>query len=132
MDTIDKVLDRVYCELDEIMTHQKLDKQDVEIMGELIDIAKDVAEMDSYSEPSGYSKMGGYNYMNGNNSSYMRGRSGGYMPMYNMRGRSGNDGYSREGNKEMMLDYLQNVADMAMDEKDRKAVERLMNQMSSQ
>lgn len=62
----------------------------------------------------------------------MRGRSGGYMPMYNMRGRSGNDGYSREGNKEMMLDYLQNVADMAMDEKDRKAVERLMNQMSSQ
>ena len=131
MDTIDKVLDRVYCELDEIMTHQKLDKQDVEIMGELIDIAKDVAEMDSYSEPSGYSKMGGYNYMNGNNSSYMRGRSSGYSPMY-MRGRSGNDGYSREGNKEMMLDHLQNVADMAIDERDRKAIEKLMSQMSGQ
>lgn len=41
-----------------------------------------------------------------------------------------NGGYSRNDNKDMMLEHLQNIADMAMDEKDRKAVERLMDQIS--
>lgn len=41
-----------------------------------------------------------------------------------MRGRSMNN------NKDVMLDHLQDIADMAVDEKDRKAVERLMQQMS--
>lgn len=31
----------------------------------------------------------------------------------------------------MMLEHLQDVADMAVDEKDKKAVERLMSQMMS-
>lgn len=57
------------------------------------------------------------------------------MPMYN-RGSSysrgyDKNGYSRTDNKEAMLDHLQVVADMAMDEKDKKAIERLMTQMES-
>lgn len=40
-----------------------------------------------------------------------------------------NNGYSRNDNKTVLLDHLQDVADMAMDENDRKAVERLMQQM---
>lgn len=42
------------------------------------------------------------------------------------------NGYSRTSNKDEMLDRLQDVANMAMDEKDRKAIERLMNQMEGQ
>lgn len=35
-------------------------------------------------------------------------------------------------NKEAMLSHLQQVADMAIDEKDRRAVNRLMQQMIGQ
>lgn len=130
MDTIDKALDRIYCEIDDIISHPTLDKQDVEFLGEFIDMVKDSAEMDYYYSNSmnddGYSNMGG--------NSYMRGRSSRMMPMYNRgfsysRGYDKN-GYSRTDNKEAMLDHLQDVMDMAVDEKDRKAVERLMQQMS--
>ena len=68
--------------------------------------------------------------MNGN--SYMDGRSGRMMPyMYGNRNYSyGSDnGYSRTSNKETMIEHLRNVADMAIDEKDRKAVEKLISQM---
>ena len=41
------------------------------------------------------------------------------------------DGYSRDESKEMMLDKLQEAIDMAVDEKDRKAVSRLMEQMEN-
>ena len=47
-------------------------------------------------------------------------------------GRMDGNGYSRTSNKDEMLDRLQDVANMAMDEKDRKAIERLMNQMEGQ
>lgn len=129
MDTIDKALDRIYCEIDDIISHPTLDKQDVEFLGEFIDMIKDSAEMDYYysnsmNNDNGYSNMGG--------NSYMRGRSN---RMYNRnysydRGYDRN-GYSRTDNKEAMLDRLQMVADMAMDEKDKKAVERLMSQMQT-
>ena len=69
MDTVDKTLDRIYCELNDILQHPKLDKQDVELMGEFIDMLKDVAEMDSYSD-KGYPQMSG-DY---SRSSYMNSR----------------------------------------------------------
>lgn len=63
----------------------------------------------------------------------MRGRSYRMNPMYNRsygRGSSYGNGYSRDESKEMMLEHLQKVMDMAVDEKDRKAVSRLMQQMN--
>lgn len=121
MDILDMVCDKVYCELDEINKKEKWDSKDVELIGEFVDILKDV-DMISGSQ-DGYSQMDG-----------MRGRSGRMMPMYGRRsyarGRSMNDNYSRDESKEMMLDHLQEVMDMAVDEKDRRAVERLMDQMS--
>lgn len=126
MNTIDKALDRICCEIDDIISHPSLDKQDVEFLGEFIDMIKDSAEMDYYYSNSnsndGYSNMGG--------NSYMRGRSGRMTPMYSRSSSYDRNGYSRTSNKEEMLDHLQMVADMAMDEKDRKAVERLMSQMT--
>lgn len=122
MELIDKVYDRTSCEIEDVLQHQSFDKQDVEILGELIDIVKDVEMIYDYRN-----KMDG--------GSYMRERSGNMMPMYGRssyaRGRSMNinNGYSRSDNKTVLLDHLQDVADMAMDENDRKAVERLMQQM---
>ena len=94
MEILEKSYDRACCEIDDILNHSKLDKQDVELWGELIDIIKDVEMVYDYQDKiDGYSQMGG--------SSYMRGRSGRMMPMYG-RGSSymGNGGYSRNSNKD--------------------------------
>lgn len=125
MDILGKAYDRACCESEDILNHQKLDKQDVELLGEFVDIIKDIEMIYDYRN-----KTDGYSQMNGN--SYMDGRSGRMMPyMYGNRNYSyGSDnGYSRTSNKETMIEHLKNVADMAMDEKDRKAVERLISQM---
>ena len=125
MDILDKTYDRACCEIDDILKHQKFDNQDVKLLGELIDIVKDVEMIYGYQD--------GMN-MDGYSGTGMRGRSDRMMSYGRgssyARGRSMNGGYSRNTNKDMMLDHLQNVADMAMDEKDRRAIEKLMSQMS--
>lgn len=125
MDILGKAYDRACCESEDILNHQNLDKQDVELLGEFVDIIKDIEMIYDYRN-----KTDGYSQMNGN--SYMDGRSGRMMPyMYGNRNYSyGSDnGYSRTSNKETMIEHLRNVADMAIDEKDRKAVEKLISQM---
>lgn len=136
MEILDKTYDRASCEIEEILQHQKFDKQDVELLGDLIDIVKDVEMIYSYQDDN---VMDGYSLSNGQSNGYMRGRSGRMMPyMYNrsnsyMRNRSMNNGdYSNSDNKSMLIDGLQNVMNMAADEKDRKAISRLMQQMESQ
>lgn len=124
--TLERIWEMMYCELDDMGKKEKLDSKDIELIGDFVDILKDINEIESHID-MGYSQMNG--------SSYMNGRSGRMMPMYRNgssygRGRSMNDGYSRHGSRDEMLDRLQDIADMAQDEKDRKAVERLMSQMS--
>lgn len=120
--TLDRIYEMMYCELDDIAKKDKLDSKDVELIDKFVDIIKDIDEI-STSSDMGYSQT------------YGRGRSG--RMMYNRgssygRGRSMNNGYSRTESKDMMLEHLQDVADMAVDEKDRKAVNRLMQQMMDQ
>lgn len=126
MDTLDRIYEMMYCELDDIAKKEKLDSKDVELIDKFVDIIKDIDEINGNTD-MGYSQMNG--------SSYMRGRSGRMMPMYNRGssyGRSRNNGYSRDESKDIMIEHLQDVMDMAVDEKDRKAVERLISQMESQ
>ena len=113
---LDRVYDRSSCEIEDILQHPKFDKQDVEILGELVDIIKDIEMVYDYQN-----NMNGYSQMNG-----MMGRSGRYM-----RGRSMTN-YPQDNNRDMLLEHLTNVANMAVNEKDRKAIERLMSQMSEQ
>lgn len=135
MDVLDMIYDKAYCELEEIGKKEKLDSKDVELMDKFVDIIKDIEEMGMSSEPMGYSQTGG-SYTNGG-SYAMRGRSGRMNPMYNRnygRGSNGRSmtGYSRDESRDMILDHLQEAMDMAVDERDRKAVERLMEQMNKQ
>lgn len=132
MDVLDMIYDKAYCELEEIGKKDKLDSKDVELMDKFVDIIKDIEEMGMSSEPMGYSQTGS-SYANGSNYT-MRGRSSRMNPMYGRGsyGRSMNSGYSRDESKVMMLDQLERAMDMAVDERDRKAVERLMDQMSKQ
>lgn len=143
MDTLDRIYEMMYCELDDIAKKEKLDSKDVELIDKFVDIIKDIDEigmnqdMGIYSMANGGSYGNGSSYSNGGSftgGSYARGRSGRMMPYGRgssyARGRSNNNGYSRDESKDMMLNQLQEVMDMAVDEKDRKAVERLMSQMA--
>ncbi len=129
MDTLDKIYDKMYCELEEISNKEKLDSKDVELVDKFVDIIKDINEIDSMDDMSGFSQGNGRSY--GNGASYGRNRFGRTMGMYGRGsyGRSMTGGYSRDESKNTMINHLQEVADMAMDEKDRKAVMRLIEQM---
>ena len=126
MDALDRVYDKVYCEIDDIGKKDKLQMQDIEALDKLVDIIKDIEEMNP-SQDVMYS---------GNNGSYARGRS-----MRNMYGRNSyanrgynyarSNSYSRNDSKDIMLEHLADIADMAVDDRDRKAVEKLMDQMRS-
>lgn len=127
MDTLNKTYEMACCELDELNKKGgNYDVKEIEIMGELVDIIKDIEEVWSYSDEE-YSQM--------NSNGYMGGRSGRMMPMYGRSYARGNrnmmdSGYSRNSNnKDMMINHLQDVMDMAVDEKDRKAISRLIEQM---
>ena len=86
MDILDKTYDRASCEIEDILQHQKFDKMDVEMLGELIDIVKDVEMI--YDYQTKYS-----------DDNYMRGRSGRMMPGSSyMRGRSMSSGYQNNDN----------------------------------
>ena len=114
MDVLDKVYDMVYCELEDISKKDKMSMQDLDALGKLVDIVKDIDKIGEMTD-SGYSQTG---YRNSYGSRYNRN---------SYRG-SGN-GYSRDESKEHMLNQLEQVMNMAVDDRDRKAVSRLMQQM---
>ena len=139
MQEFDNIKDMLYCEIDEISHHQKLDMNTVKVLGEIVDILKDIGSVemfeegigvqeDEYSFANGYSRNNGYSqkrmpiyYDNGN--SYRGGMNGGY-------GRRGR-GYSREDGKMHMIDKLEGLMNEAADQKDRDAIQRLIEQMQN-
>lgn len=139
MQEFENIKDMVYCEIDEISHQKKLDMNTVEILGELVDILKDIGSIEMFEEginiqedeDYGYSRNGGgYSqrrmpiYYNGN--SYRSGRN--YNGGYSRRGRNG---YSRDDSKEHMIEKLNKLMYEVHDENDREAIERLINQMEN-
>lgn len=143
MREFDNIKDMVYCEIDEISHQGKLDMNTVQVLGELVDILKDIGSVEmfeegvniqedqEYSYGNGYNRNGGYSqrrmpiyYNDGNsyNNSYRNnGRNGGYP----MRGR----GNSYDDSKSHMIDKLHNLMMEAQDQSDKDAIQRLINQM---
>lgn len=145
MREFDNIKDMVYCELDEISHQGKLDMNTVKVLGELVDILKDIGSVEmfeegidvqgeEYSLSNGYSRNGGYSqkrmpiyYDNGNNSNYgnsynsYRGGNGGYS----RRSR----GYSYDDSKAHMIEKLNHLMMEASDQQDKEAIQRLIDQM---
>ena len=140
------IKDMIYRELDDISNHSnQLNKDCVETIGELVDILKDVGQIEMFEQSSfgyddradGYSRDGngmsgnsygryyfddGRGYMNnsyGNNMGYRR--SSGY------RGR----GYSRDDGKQYMIQELENLMHEASDEHDKQEIRRLVEKMKN-
>ena len=143
MREFDNIKDMVYCEIDEISHQGKLDMNTVKVLGELVDILKDIGSVemfeegvqiqdDGYSLSNGYSRNGGYSqrsmpiYYNDGSNSYRGGRgmnNGGYS----RRGR----GYSYDDGKGYMIEKLNGLMMEATDQHDKDAIQRLIDQFAS-
>ena len=139
----DDIKDMLYCEIDEIAKQGKLDMTTVKALGEIMDILKDMGTVEMFEEGINIPEDE-YSFAN----SY---RSGGYsqkrMPMYYndgnsyRSGRSMNTGYSRRGNvrrgysyddsKAHMVEKLNHLMMEANDQKDKEAIQRLIEQMEN-
>lgn len=146
MQEFDNVKDMVYCEIDEISHQGKLDMNSVKVLGELVDILKDIGSIemfeeginiqeDDYSYGGSYGRNNGYSqrrmpiYYNDGNSygnSYRNNRNN-----YPIRGNNNRYGYSRDDAKEHMIQKLEHLMNEAQDEQDKQAIQRLINQMES-
>lgn len=135
MKEFDNIKDMIYCEIDEISKHEKLDMTTLKVLGELVDILKDMGSIEMFEEGiqvqdeeysfgrnSGYSQRRMPIYYEGNNS-YRNGRG------YNNRGYRG--GYSRDGSKDHMIDQLEHLMNEAQDQKDRDSIQRLIEEMEN-
>lgn len=144
----DRIKDMIYDELDNISNQGQLNKESVCIIGELVDILKDMGTVemfedgnyfseDDYSINGGYSRNGGYsqrggysrgNSYEGNGGSYRSGRI--YMSGDSRRG-GGRSRYSREDAKEHMIEKLEHLMNEAQNEKDKQSIQRLIEQMEN-
>ena len=127
----------VYDEIENISRQGKLNKESVCILGELVDILKDIGTVEmfeeelyvpenEYSLASGYMSNGGHsqrgNIRGGN--SYRGNKSYGY-------GRRNYGGYSRDGAHDHMISQLHQIMNETQNDEDRQAVQRLIDQMSN-
>lgn len=142
MQEFDRIKDLIYDELEELSHVDRLSKEVVCVIGELVDILKDMGTIemfedgdyapdDEYSLANSYARGGssqrsysrGNSYNNGN--SYRGGRGGsGYS-------RRGGRGYSRADGKEHMIEKLEHLMNEAQSEADRVAIKKLIDQMDN-
>lgn len=144
MKEFDRIKDMVYDELDEIGGQGQLSKESVCIIGELVDILKDIGTVEMFEEgfdvpENEYSLAseyhnGAYSQRRGSRGgSYNDGnsyRSNGkmyYGSGYSRRSR----GYSREDGKEHMIQKLEDLMNEAVNEQDRQSIQNLIHQMSN-
>ena len=136
MREFDVMKDMIYDEIEEISRRGQLNKDAICVVGELVDILKDIGTIemfeegiqvpeDDYSFATEYGR-GGYSQRRGRgNGSYVGNsyRSGQPYYGYSRRGRGG---YSREDGKQHMIDKLNHLMNEADNEEDRNSIRMLI------
>ena len=125
MEHLDSILRMVESEFGSITKNgQFRNRDEVEMVYKLIDIAKDVYCIWEYEEDEdsdGYSRA--YSYARGGRrGNVKRDSMGRYSRTYPMR-------YSRDGGKDEYVDHLREMMEDAPDEKTRQALQRMIQQM---
>ena len=134
MREFDEIKDMVYGEIDNIARQGSLNNEALCVLGELVDILKDIGTVEmfeegiqvpenEYSLASGY-RNGSIHRNDDSGYSYRGGRN--YYSDYPRRGRGS---YSRDDAHEHMISQLHNIMNDAENEDDRQAVKRLIDQM---
>lgn len=133
MQEFDRIKDLIYDELNELSRVDRLSKEVVCLIGELVDILKDVGTIEMFEE-SGYAPSDEYSLANsysagGSSRRYYMGNSyGDNRGGYGYARRSGR-GYSRADGKEHMIEKLEHLMNEAQNDTDRAAIKNLIDQM---
>ena len=124
-------------ELKEIARKPEMGAGDLELIHKLTDTIKNIDKICALEEDGGYSQagdteMGGY----GRGNSY-RGRRRDSMGRYSRdgysnRGYSRDGGYSRADAKEQMMEQMEELLGSASTERERKAIQRCMEQLEQE
>ena len=144
MREFDCIKDMVYKELDEISGLGKLDMNAVKVVGELVDILKDIGTVEMFEEnvyvddngwyhnggEGGYSQ--GYMPRRGYEGNSYRGMGRGNSYRGNMNGNRGyRGGYSYDGDKTHLINKLHGLMMEASDQKDKESIQHLIDQMEN-
>lgn len=140
MGTYENIRDLIMCELEEITRGGKMDPNMAHYIGELVDIIKDVDEIEmkegiyeqEYAQKYPVYYDDGNSYRNGPN--IMRGRGGysgrrygrGMMRPYTRGGM-----YSRDEGKMNLIEKLEHAMNEATEESDRVAIQKLIDKMEN-
>ena len=127
------VKDMIYREIDEISEQNQLTIECVEALGELVDILKDIAEieaMENYGD-NGYSNNGGYSQRGGKYMRYYDGNSYGGYSGNSYRGSYRRNGYSREDGRQYMISELERMMNEAQNESDKMEIKKLVDKMKN-
>lgn len=144
MQEFDNIKDMVYCEIDEISHQGKLDMNTINILGELVDILKDIGSVEMFEEGIDVQEDN-YDYSR-NGNSMSRGYSQRRMPIYynqnngnSYRGNRGSNGgysrrsygYSYDDSKSHMIEKLNNLMMEASNQQDKDAIQHLIGQIEN-
>lgn len=118
-DNADRALGMLNEEMDRILATGSMDKEKLCLIGEIVDVMKDIKEIDM-SEDMGNSYTGYNSY--GRGRSYAGGSNGGYSQRrYSMRGRS------MDSERDHIMSKMEQFMNQASNENERQLVRRIMD-----
>ena len=139
MESLNKLKEMFYCEIDKIVDQGELTAGSLESASKLLDAIKDIGEISMHEEDEGYAQRGyGGHIMYYPNDMYYDGgnmggnsyRSGRMRMPHNGGGNSYRGGrYSYDDGKDQMLEQLYQMMDQAGTEKERQAIQKCIRQM---
>ena len=121
----DKLHDLVDCEIDKISDHKELNDTLLANLYKLVDIKKDLFEIEEKEMEMMDEYQSGDSYRNGN--SYRGGNRGYSRRGSNMSYRYGNGGYSMDSD-ESSYSHLEEAMKHASSDQEREAIRKLINQ----
>lgn len=136
----DRIKEMLYNEIDEIGNQNGLTIDCVEALGEMVDILKDLAEIEamdnyydnSYSNNGGYSQRGGrYNTRMYDGNSYGGNNYGGNGGSYMGRNYRRGNGYSRDDSKQYIIGELERMMNDLQNENDKMEIHKLVEKMKN-
>lgn len=154
--TMDDLMDKICDEIEEvsqkISREGKISVSDLQKVGELIDIKKNILKVEKLEDSAGYSQAGDWEAMGRGHFGDVYSRNGRYdeggnsyrgqrrdsMGRYSREGRGGDyfrnhsgRGYSRDGGKEDMMEHVEMLMDVASTPEEREAVKRFKKQLEN-
>jgi len=112
----DRLVSMLNTEISQIINEGRLSKDVVCLLGEMVDVLKDIKELDKESMDEGYSQMG-------------RSYDDGYSYARDRMGRYTSHDRSYNSNRDHLMNKMNQFMDQASNESERELVRRIMREI---